>query len=317
MSSSLVVEYLDEVEEGHLGLAATEEMLPKLVLDRGEPALDDGVVVAVAPSAHAPGHAMRLKETLVVFAGIRTALIGVMQEPRGRLATFQCHPQRLDNQVTVVNSTYGPPNEESRVEVEERREIKLPAAADHELGRVPDPPLVRRIGDEVLPEHIGRDGLAMTAYRRALEAFAYSSNEAFCLFQPNHPLPTHSIPLLVQVVINPRTPIGAATRLMGGTNQHAQLAVPARVGRRRPTYPGIKATPRDVENLTQVNDRYGGLLRLDERESYSLSFAKKAAAFFKTSRSTRNRRFSLRSRRSSSRSTPVKPVRPFVRSARA
>ena len=35
MSSSLIVEYLDEVEEGHLGLAATEEMLPKLVLDRG------------------------------------------------------------------------------------------------------------------------------------------------------------------------------------------------------------------------------------------------------------------------------------------
>ena len=49
MSSSLIVEYLDEVEEGHLGLAATEEMLPKLVLDRGEPALDDSVVVAVAP----------------------------------------------------------------------------------------------------------------------------------------------------------------------------------------------------------------------------------------------------------------------------
>ena len=39
MSSSLVVEYLDEVEEGHLGLAATEEVLPKLVLDRGEPVL--------------------------------------------------------------------------------------------------------------------------------------------------------------------------------------------------------------------------------------------------------------------------------------
>ena len=102
-----------------------------------------------------------------------------------------------------------------------------------------------------------------------------------------------------------------------GTNQHAQLAVPARVGRRRPTYPGIKATPRDVENLTQVSDRYGGLLLLDERESYSLSFAKKAAAFLNTSRSIRNRRFSLRSRRSSSRSTPVKPVRPFDRSARA
>ena len=54
---------------------------PSSCLTVGEPALDDGVVVAVAPSAHAPGHAMRLKETLVVFAGIRTALIGVMQEP--------------------------------------------------------------------------------------------------------------------------------------------------------------------------------------------------------------------------------------------
>ena len=137
--------------------------------------------------------------------------------------------------------------------------------------------MVRRIGDEVLPEHIGCDGLVMTAHRRAFEAFPYLSNEAFCLLQPNDPLPTHSIPLLVQVVMNPRTPIGTATRLMGGTDQYAQLAVPARMGRRRPTYPGIKATPRDIENLTQVSDRHGGLLRLDERESYSLSFAKKAA----------------------------------------
>ena len=54
MSSSLVVEYLDEVEEGHLGLAATEEMLPKLVLDRGEPALDDGVVVLPPSSVATP-----------------------------------------------------------------------------------------------------------------------------------------------------------------------------------------------------------------------------------------------------------------------
>ena len=33
MSSSLVTAYLDEVEEGHLGLAATEAVLPKFALD--------------------------------------------------------------------------------------------------------------------------------------------------------------------------------------------------------------------------------------------------------------------------------------------
>ena len=43
--------------------------------------------------------------------------------------------------------------------------------------------------------------------------------------------------------------------------------------------------------------------------------AKKAAAFFSTSRSMRSSRTSLRRRASSSRSTPVSPVRPLVRSA--
>ena len=46
-------------------------------------------------------------------------------------------------------------------------------------------------------------------------------------------------------------------------------------------------------------------------------FAKKAAAFFRMSRSIRSSRISLRSRASSSRSAVVRPVLPFVRSARA
>ena len=56
---------------------------------------------------------------------------------------------------------------------------------------------------------------------------------------------------------------------MRGTNQDPQLLISVRVRRRRPTRPGIKATPGHVENLTQVCERHGGLLRLDERESYS------------------------------------------------
>ena len=60
-----------------------------------------------------------------------------------------------------------------------------------------------------------------------------------------------------------------------------------------------------------------GLLRLDPREFHRWSFAKKAAAFFRTSRSMRSSRTSLRSRANSSRSAVVRPVLPFVRSARA
>ena len=92
--------------------------------------------------------------------------------------------------------------------------------------------------------------------------------------------------------------VGAATRLMRGPNQHAELLSTPRVGRGGPTLPRVESASGDAEYLTEVRERHAGLLRLDERESYSLSLAKKAAAFFRTSRSTRRRRFSLRSRRS-------------------
>src|SRR5262249_47035273 len=51
--------------------------------------------------------------------------------------------------------------------------------------------------------------------------------------------------------------------------------------------------------------RLRGLLRLDERELHPFSFAKKAAAFFSISRSTRSSRTSLRSFASSSFSSLV------------
>ncbi len=58
-----------------------------------------------------------------------------------------------------------------------------------------------------------------------------------------------------------------------------------------------------------------GLLRRDEGKSHRLCFAKKAAAFFRMSRSSSAIRIALRSRTSSSRSAVVRPVRPFERSA--
>jgi hypothetical protein len=56
---------------------------------------------------------------------------------------------------------------------------------------------------------------------------------------------------------------------------------------------------------------------VNQRERIAGSFAKKAAAFFRISRSSRSCRFSFRSCESSSRSAVVSPVRPRVRFARA
>ena len=59
---------------------------------------------------------------------------------------------------------------------------------------------------------------------------------------------------------------------------------------------GIVPLPSDSEESTERRDWEGRLLRVDERELHSLSFAKKAAAFFKISRSVRSESFSRRSR---------------------
>src|SRR5207253_8576178 len=75
--------------------------------------------------------------------------------------------------------------------------------------------------------------------------------------------------------------------------------------RLRPLQRGVEAAPGHLEASAQHGHRIVGLLRADEVEFQLLSFAKKAAAFFKISRSTFSRSFSRRSRWSSSRSVSV------------
>ena len=166
----------------------------------------------------------------------------------------------------VVDGTDGPADDEPRVEVENRRQVEPAAAPDDELGGVTDPPLVRRGRDKLLPEQIRSDGLVVITHCRALESLPCARRQALGLFQANHPLPAHAMPLRLQIPVQPRTAIRAATRLMRSTDQHAELVVLLRVRRGRPPHPRIEPAPRDVKQLTEVRDRHGGLLRLDERE---------------------------------------------------
>src|SRR5262245_4910579 len=84
-----------------------------------------------------------------------------------------------------------------------------------------------------------------------------------------------------------------------------------------PTTPRVIPTRRDLQRPTELTHAEAGLRRVDPGELYDWCFAKKAAAFFRISRSVRSSRFSFRRRASSSRSAVVRPVLPCVRSARA
>src|SRR5437667_431048 len=72
--------------------------------------------------------------------------------------------------------------------------------------------------------------------------------------------------------------------------------------RRWPPFPGVKARAGDAEQVAHQRDRVVGLLRRDEPKQahrVSLSFTKKAAAFFKISRSCSSSSTRRRSSRNS------------------
>ena len=100
--------------------------------------------------------------------------------------------------------------------------------------------------------------------------------------------------------MNPRAPVPVLARVKRRADQHAQPLVALRVRRGRSSHPGMEAARRHRQGATERTDAKEGLLRCDPRKLYCWCFAKKAAAFFRISRSVRNSRFSLRSRASSS-----------------
>lgn len=83
------------------------------------------------------------------------------------------------------------------------------------------------------------------------------------------------------------TALPAPARLMRGSDQHPQPLISAGMGRCRPAPPRVGPARRDLKNPTHRAHVAGGLLRLETREPYIGSLAKKAAACLKIFRSAR------------------------------
>src|SRR5262249_28739509 len=160
-------------------------------------------------------------------------------------------------------------------------------------------------------EQIRRDRLIVVAHRGALEPLPHAGLEAVLLHQPNDALAADGlVVLLEQIPVNPRTAVPALARGERRPDEHFQVAILFRTRRLRSLPPGVEAAARHAQTATQQIERMMRLLRRDEPEFHRRSFAKKAAAFFKISRSSRRIRFSFRRRASSSRSPPAPPTFP-------
>src|SRR6185312_12548087 len=145
-----------------------------------------------------------------------------------------------------------------------------------------------------------------------------ATDEPLLLHQPDDPLPAHVHVLLLQLAVDARTAVVRAAALVGGVDEDLEPLVLLVVRALWPLLPGVEPRPRHTQGPAQLRCSELGLLRGDERELHAFSFAKKAAAFFRISRSSRSSRFSLRSRASSSFSSVVSVPRVLVpRFARA
>jgi hypothetical protein len=94
VSTLLVIEHLDIVEQLLCGEGARFEALTQLDLERREPALHCRIVVAVALSIHAAGDAALLESATIVLPRIRGALVRVVEQPQIWSASAQRHFER-------------------------------------------------------------------------------------------------------------------------------------------------------------------------------------------------------------------------------
>ena len=240
-----------------------------------------------------------------------------MQQAGIGAPSLQRHVERFDRDVSIIDGADGPTHDEPREQIQDGREVQLAAAADDELRRVTDPSLIGTGRLEATVEQIRRHRLIVVAHRRGLESLPGARFETVFLHQADDALATDALGLLDQILVNARAAVSLATLIERRTYQHLEPSIgPGVRGLRAPTR-SVEAARRDLQVLTELGDRELGLLRVDPGEDYAWFLAKKAAAFFRMSRSMRNSRLSLRRLANSARSSVVSPVRPLVRSARA
>src|SRR4051812_44466738 len=92
-----------------------------------------------------------------------------------------------------------------------------------------------------------------------------------------------------------RAAVRLPTRDKDLTDDLAEFRVGLDASTRRTLRVRVVALPSDVEEAAHRRERERRLLRVDESEPHSLSFAKKAAAFFRIARSISSSAFLLRS----------------------
>ena len=100
-----------------LGFGLVMAMMNQLCFQGVKETFHWGIVVTIASAAHTTLPLIFGQQGLIIFAGVLTAPVRVMQQAGGRLAHGNRHLQRGDNQVAFQAVAHGPADNPARVQV--------------------------------------------------------------------------------------------------------------------------------------------------------------------------------------------------------
>src|SRR5215217_6094241 len=286
-----VVEDFDVVEDlgPQLGFGGPRAAVDEFLLKRREEALGDGVVVAVAAAAHRlrdPGGAGFLAE---VQADELAALVGVPDQPGAGTAMLDGHLKGVGDQFGAHVIGHRPADDPAREEVLDGDEIE-PSLPRAQIRDVRDPALVGSGGTEVPIEQVVGDANPWDPNRGRLPLLLLQARQAGLAHEALDALAADPLAVVEhEVRPDPRRPIDPAAQREQLSDPGGQALVLERPRRGLAPAPGMKAGAADTEDAAHRLDGVLGLLRGDELEHHHRvlpSLAKKAAAFFKMSRSS-------------------------------
>ena len=235
------------------------------------------------------------------MTGILAAPIRVVNQPFGGLSHPIGHRQCINGQLRLHTLVHGPAADNSAGKQVHNNGQVHPAFKGPHIGYVDGPHAVGLIDIELPVEKVCSHGKRMAAVGGNLIAPGSLGLKTKLTHHPANLVYADLVAFFMQLLHDPSGPVFTAVFFENGAYPRCQGGLGRIVI--RPLVDALdvllKTAPADPHHLAQHSDRIGLNLLPDKIESYFDSLAKKAAAFFKISRSISRRLFSLRKRLSS------------------